>query len=70
MPRPQPYRAPDGHSWRDPDLPVFGKSGKAIDYHKMELGAQIGMHNDNYPTWRDDPTYNLRRTNAKPNHKS
>lgn len=48
-------------NWRDPECPVVGKSGKLIDYHKMELRAKMNMENPIVPNWRNDPTYNLRR---------
>lgn len=46
--------------WSDPDLPVFGKSGRAIPAEKQQIVAKMRMKSDD-PDYRDDPTYNLRR---------
>lgn len=51
----------DRLDWRDPDMPVIGKSGKHIDHELMVMkarGAMLGAHE---PNWQDDPTYNLRK---------
>lgn len=48
-------------SWRDPNLPVIGKSGREIDHRKMETKAQMALVASAEPDWRRDPTYNLRR---------
>lgn len=48
-------------SWRDPDMPVIGKSGREIDHKKMTLKANMALAQTNEPSWRDDPTYNLRK---------
>jgi hypothetical protein len=55
---PKPDRRLD---WRDPDMPVLGKSGNLIDHRKMELKAKMAMTSAAEPDWRNDPTYNLRR---------
>lgn len=47
--------------WRNPDMPVIGKSGREIDHKKMQLKAQMAMQTTNEPSWRQDPTYNLRK---------
>jgi len=47
--------------WRDPNLPVYGKSGRAIDYHKQEEVAKMRLVSSREPTWRNDPTYNMRK---------
>ncbi len=47
--------------WRDPNMPVIGKSGRPIDHKKMELKAQRAMVSADEPTWRNDPTYNMRK---------
>jgi hypothetical protein len=47
--------------WRDPAMPVIGKSGREIDHTKMTLKANLAMQAAGEPRWRDDPTYNLRR---------
>jgi hypothetical protein len=55
------YRPPDTRlDWRDPDMPVLGKSGKPIDHRKMTVVANMRLQS-NDPSWRDDPTYNLPR---------
>lgn len=60
MPRQRPK--PDNRlDWRDPEMPVLGKSGREIDHRKMEQRAQMGLVMAREPSWRDDPTYNLRR---------
>jgi hypothetical protein len=51
--------------WRDPNLPVFGKSGKAYPPEVMQQHAQRQIRFSSEPSWRNDPTYNLRKT--KPN---
>ncbi len=48
--------------WRDPDMPVLGKSGREIEHYKMTIKAQLAMTHTDEPTWRCDPTYNLRRS--------
>lgn len=45
----------------DPNLPVYGKSGRAIDPEKMVIKARMTLATSDEPSWRDDPTYNLRR---------
>lgn len=47
--------------WRDPSMPVLGKSGRPIDYKKMEQKAQMALMTSFEPTFRNDPTYNLRK---------
>lgn len=47
--------------WRDPNMPVLGKSGKPIPHEKMTLKAQMMMAAAGEPTYKNDPTYNLRR---------
>ena len=58
MKRPRPDLRP---SWQDPDLPVFGKSGKAINPEKMVLKAQMTLVTSQAPNWKNDPTYELRK---------
>lgn len=48
-------------SWRDPDLPVYGFSGRAIIPEKQVIASTIRMLECGDPDWRDDPTYDLRR---------
>lgn len=55
------YKSPDDHDWRDPECPVIGKSGNAIDHRKMEIKAAMAMDSGREPTYRNDPTYNLRK---------
>lgn len=45
----------------DPNLPVYGKSGRAIDPEKMVMKARMTLATSDEPSWRNDPTYNLRR---------
>jgi hypothetical protein len=42
-------------------MPVLGKSGKSIDHRKMTAKAQMAMQDATEPTYRQDPTYNLKR---------
>lgn len=56
--KPKPDTRP---RWDDPSLPVFGKSGRPIDPAKMVLKAQMTLAQSREPTWRNDPTYNLKR---------
>lgn len=54
--------APDTRlDWRDPEMPVIGKSGREIDHNKMNLKANMALATTREPTWRKDPTYNLRK---------
>lgn len=48
--------------WRNPAMPVLGKSGRPIPHEKMILKAQMAMVATDEPTWRNDPTYNLRKS--------
>lgn len=48
-------------SWRNPSMPVIDESGREINHTKITLKAQLAMQSANEPTWRDDPTYNLRK---------
>ncbi len=56
--KPKPDTRPD---WRDPNLPVYGKSGRAIDYYLQEEVAKMRLATSREPFWRDDPTYNMRK---------
>jgi hypothetical protein len=47
--------------WRDPNMPVLGKSGRPIAHYKMQLKAQMSMDLSTAPSWRSDPTYNSKR---------
>jgi hypothetical protein len=53
--------------WRDPAMPVIGKSGREIDHTKMTTKAKMAMAVTSEPLWRNDPTYNLRRRKNAPN---
>lgn len=67
--RRQPYRAPDGIDWRDPDMPVSmslnDRDGshyiKVVtpDYYKQVLAALRSVTGP--PHWSNDPSYNWRR---------
>jgi hypothetical protein len=48
-------------SWRDPNMPVLGKYGRPIPHEKMVVKANLALELSNEPTWRNDPTYNLRK---------
>ena len=48
-------------NWRDPNMPVLGKSGRPIPHEKMVVKAQMALELSAEPTWRNDPTYNLRK---------
>jgi hypothetical protein len=63
MPRRQPPTPDTRLDWRDLNMPVLGKSGRPIPHEKMQLRAQMCVNNvsDEYPNWRKDPTYNLRK---------
>lgn len=45
----------------DPNLPVYGKSGRPIDPEKMVIKARMTLATSDVPNWRNDPTYNLRK---------
>lgn len=62
MKRPPPDTRLD---WRDPNMPVLGKSGREIDHRKMELKAQIAMASADEPNWRNDPTYDMKKGRTK-----
>ncbi len=51
--------------WRDLDMPVLGKSGAAIDHRKLHQLAKQRLYSDD-PTYKTDPTYNLRRPHVRP----
>lgn len=48
-------------SWRDPNMPVLGKSGRPIAHEKMVIKANLALKICHEPDWRQDPTYNLKR---------
>lgn len=49
--------------WRDPDMPVLGKFGRPIDHRKMQTKSELamGLPESRFPTYKNDPTYDLRR---------
>lgn len=47
--------------WRDPQMPVLGKSGRKIDHRKMNIVAKMRLIESREPLWHNDPTYNMRR---------
>lgn len=51
--------------WRDPEMPVLGKFGRPIDHNKLHQLAQVRVEQANDPDWRNDPTYNLRRSKPR-----
>ena len=51
----------DRLDWRDPNMPVIGKSGREIDRTKMTIKARMAMQAADEPKYTDDPTYNLRK---------
>ena len=64
--RPKPYRAPDGADWRDPEMPVLvhmADVGGLEPFPPAEVQAanKVWHENNPEPSWRHDPTYNLRR---------
>lgn len=63
MPRRKPLPPDTRLDWRDPSMPVIGKSGRPIDHNKMNLRARMVIDNvdPRYPNWKIDPTYNLRK---------
>lgn len=50
--------------WRDPNMPVLGKSGRPIDHTKMVVKANMALELSTEPNWKNDPTYHMKR---KPN---
>ena len=62
----QPPTPDTRFDWRDPNMPVLGKSGRPIPHEKMVVKANLALELSNEPTWRNDPTYNLAKRKAKP----
>lgn len=63
--RPRPDTRPD---WRDPDMPVLreyrmanGRLVTEIDPEYERRYREFKLHDAIAPTFRNDPTYNLRR---------
>lgn len=61
MPKRKPPQPDTRLNWRDPNMPVLGKSGRPIPHEKMVLKAQMALEICFEPDWRFDPTYNLRK---------
>lgn len=65
----RPYRSPDGHDWRDPSMPAHRnkRGGEIVELspERSTKVAQAYVTASHVPNWRDDPTYNLRRSNVK-----
>lgn len=61
MPRRKPLPPDIRPLSTDPNLPVYGKSGRAIDPEKMVIKAKMTLASSEEPNWRDDLTYNLRK---------
>lgn len=66
--RRQPYRAPDGKDWRDPEMTVtrsvnrngvWGLEEWPPEYNRRYMEYMHNMHLS--LTWRKDPSYNWRR---------
>lgn len=51
--------------WRDPEMPVLGKSGRPIPAAKMVLKATMALELSTEPNYHNDPTYNLRKDRPK-----
>lgn len=47
--------------WDDPDLPFFNSKGKPVPADRAQAGFAILVETQYTPSWRNDPTYNLRR---------
>lgn len=61
MPRRRPLPPDTRLDWRDPEMPVLGKSGRPIPHEKMVLKATMALELSIEPNYRNDPTYNLRK---------
>lgn len=55
--------------WRDPSMPVLRDYKMPDGSHKTEIDPDYErryrehlLHNAEQPAWRDDPTYNMKRT--------
>jgi len=57
----QPPKPDHRLSWRDPSMPVLGKSGRPIPHEKMVVKANLALELSKEPTWRNDPTYDMKR---------
>ena len=49
-------------NWRDPNMPVLGKSGRPIPHEKMVVKANLALELSAEPHYKDDPTYHMRKT--------
>lgn len=56
--------------WRDPNMPVLGRSGKAYPPETMQRIRLNELLTKAEPIWKNDPTYNLRRKNGHIRNKS
>jgi hypothetical protein len=65
---------PEEFDWRNPDMPCClpgqdNLTGKkimlAIEPLEMQQNRKDSMFLSEGPNWRDDPTYNMRRRNAR-----
>ena len=56
--KPKPDKRLD---WRSKNMPVLGRSGKPIDPIKQQQVSQFRLAATDEPSWRNDPTYNIRR---------
>jgi hypothetical protein len=55
------------HDWRDPNMPVcyyIWVDGVVVQAEMTketaQLSSQVSMWTSSKPTWRNDPTYNMR----------
>lgn len=64
------YSSPDGHDWRDPEMPVLclitheltGEAKlEAFPSWEVTEVNKVWFRQNPEPDWRNDPTYNLRK---------
>ena len=70
MPRRKPLPPDDRPNWRDPNLPCIrdyimrnGERKTEIDPDYEHRYRQFQIETSPHTEWRNDPTYNLRKTN-------
>lgn len=69
----KPNRTPDSRlNWRDPAMPVMrdyrisnGTTKHIIDPEYERQWREMCMEINTMPTWRNDPTYNMRKDRRK-----
>jgi hypothetical protein len=47
--------------WDDPALPFFDSKGRPWEAERARKGFETVVERSLKPSWRDDPTYNLRK---------